>query len=100
MQAAQAQDLESLLARYRAVGDLERVGHLVKENARLAAYEGQYRTLLGSYDREVAAAAAAAEEAATARGRDAGRLEVQARPPPESPTTPPRRPCWLQAACP
>eukprot|EP00892_Ulva_mutabilis_P009323 jgi/Ulvmu1/6763/UM030_0099.1 len=77
-EASRAEDLEALLARYRAVGDLEHVAHLAREAARLAAYEGQYRTLLESYDREVAAAAAAAEEAAAARGRDAARAEMQA----------------------
>lgn len=77
VQAWRAQELEGQLARYRAVGDLEHVAHVVKENARLAAYEGQYRALLQSFDHEVAAAAAAAEEASAERGRRAARLEMQ-----------------------
>lgn len=81
VQIAYASDLEALLARYKAVGDVERLAHLSKENTRLAAYEGQYRTLLQSFDREVAAAVAAVEEAAAARGREDARLEHQVPPP-------------------
>lgn len=80
LQISHSRDLEARLARYKAVGDVERLAHLSKENTRLAAYEGQYRTLLQSFDREVAAAVAAVEEAAAARGRKDARQEHQVRP--------------------
>lgn len=85
VQIAAAQEQEALLARYKAFGDLPRLAHLAAETTRLAAYEGQYRTLLHSFDAEVAAAAAAAEAAAAARGRDGARLELQVPPHPSPP---------------
>jgi hypothetical protein len=79
MQESYVKDLESLLVRYKALGEVEWVAGLAKENRRLAAYEGQYRTLLQRYDGEVAGAAAAAQATAVRQAADAMREQMQVR---------------------
>jgi hypothetical protein len=79
LQVAYITDLESLLARYKAHGDIDRVGTLSKENKRLAAYESKYRGLLQDFDREVVRAGDAAKEAAAQKAEAAAVQHMQAR---------------------
>ena len=78
LQASYVQDLESLLARYKSHGDIDKVGGLIKENKRLAAYESKYRDLLSEFDQEVARAAKAAQESAAEKAEAAAVEHMQA----------------------
>lgn len=80
LQGSYLKDLESLLARYKAHGDIDKLGTLNKENKRLAAYEGKYRELLERFDGEVVKASASAKEAAADMAEAAAVEHMQACP--------------------